>query len=69
MTGFRETLHEYHRAARRANELRRVLVTRYGWDERKQMEEMQRVLTKQPLLPPRPPLGQWGRPARKGSFF
>jgi hypothetical protein len=66
---FREALQRYNVVNTEARRLRNILQSRYGWDERKQAEEMHRLLTKEPLLPPRPPLGHWGRPPRRGQLF
>jgi hypothetical protein len=66
---FRATLQRYTAVNAEARRLRRVLQSRYGWDEKKQLEEMERVLMRQPLLPQHPPVGKFGMPPRRGDLF
>ncbi len=43
---FHETLNRYNTVNTEARRLRAVLASRYGWDERKQMENLKQVLTR-----------------------
>ncbi len=66
---FHETLNRYNTVNTEARRLRAVLASRYGWDERKQMENLKQVLTRQYRTPPQPRPTVNGRPALRGEIF